>query len=89
MIPCIATLIPQIFCISTQIPHIPTLILRTRLPIPFLAFPPLFSALPSFRYPIPHLTFTDSLFSLYSLRIYFRKTVALVQKRTLLFFATE
>ena len=36
----------------------------------------------------PILTFTDSQLSLYSLRIYFKKIVALVQKRTLPFFTT-
>ena len=36
----------------------------------------------------PILAFTDSLLSLYSLSIYFRKIVALVQKRTLPFFTT-
>ena len=57
LILCIATLIPHIFCISTQIPCIPRLILRIRIPILFLAFPPLFSAFPSFRSPIPHFGF--------------------------------
>ena len=57
MILCIATVIPHNFRISTQIPHIPTLILRTRIPIPFLAFPPLFSGIPSFWSPIPHFGF--------------------------------
>ena len=41
LIPCIATLISYIFHISTQIPHIRTLIIRTNIPIPF---PLLFSA---------------------------------------------
>ena len=45
----IATLIPLIFGISTHIICIPTLILRAHIPISFLAFPPLFSAFPSFR----------------------------------------
>ena len=36
----------------------------------------------------PILALTDSLLSLYSLRSYFRKIVALVQKRTLPFFTT-
>ena len=55
--PCIATLIPHIFCFSTQIPRIPTLISRTRIPILFVVFLPLFSAFPSFRSPIPHFGF--------------------------------
>ena len=57
LIPCIATLIPHIFRISTQIPGIPTLIFRTRIPIPFLAFPSLLFAFFSFRSPIPHFGF--------------------------------
>ena len=51
---CTATLIPNNFCISTQSTRIPTLIPCTRIPIPFLVFPPLFSAFLSFPYPIPH-----------------------------------
>ena len=75
------------FCISIQIPCILTMIPRTRIPIPFLAFPPLFSAFSSCRSTIPQFGFCrqpaqfDSL-----LRIYFWKIVALVQKRTLLFY---
>ena len=57
LIPCIATLIPHIFRISTQIPRIPTLIFHTSIPFPFLVFPPLFSAFSSFRSPIPHFGF--------------------------------
>ena len=45
------------FCISTQFPCIPTLILCTRIHISFLAFRPLFSAFPTFRSPIPHFPF--------------------------------
>ena len=82
------TLISHIFRISTQIPRIPTLILCTRILISFPAFPPLFSAFPSFRSPISILAWTDSLLSLYSLRSYFRKIVALVQKWTVPFFTT-
>ena len=63
LIACISTLIPKIpwwirdlipgiSCISIQLlPRIPTLI--PRIPIPFLTFPPLFSAFLSFRFPIP------------------------------------
>ena len=50
----IATLIPHIFWISTQIPSILTLICRSRISITFLTFLSLFSAFPSFRSPIPH-----------------------------------
>ena len=57
LILCIATVILHIFRIFTQIPCIPRLILRTRIPILFLAFPPLFSACPSFLSPIPHFEF--------------------------------
>ena len=64
--------------------RIPTLIPCTRIIIPFLAFPLLFSAFPSFRSPIPILVFTDSLPSLQFLRICFSKIVALVQKVTFL-----
>ena len=42
---------PIFFCISTQIPEIPTLIPRTGIPIPFLIFPPLFSGFLSFFSP--------------------------------------
>ena len=49
----VATLIPRIFSIFIQIPCIPTLIPRTRILFSFLAFPPLFSAFPSFCSPIP------------------------------------
>ena len=51
---CTATLIPNNFCISTQSTRIPTLIPCTRIPIPFLVFPHLFSAFLSFPYPIPY-----------------------------------
>ena len=58
---------------SHPIPHIPTLILW----ISLILFP---------QFPI--LVFIGSLLGLLSLRIYFRKTVALVQKRTLHFVTT-
>ena len=51
----IATLIPYIFRISTQIPGIPILI--PRIPTPFLTFSHLFSAFSSFRSPILHFEF--------------------------------
>ena len=70
----------------------------------FSAFPRWFSAIAfpshsSHSYPysphfphsvlqLPFLALTDSLLSLYSLRSYFRKIVALVQKRTSPFFPT-
>ena len=57
MILCIAPLIPHIFPISNQIPHIPTLVPRTRIPIPFLAFSPLFSVFHPFRSSIPYFDF--------------------------------
>ena len=59
----ITTLIPHIFCISTQIAHIPTLILRNCIPIPFLQFPPLFCAIPSFCSHIPHFILHNNLFN--------------------------
>ena len=51
---CTAILILNNFCISSQIIRISMLILRARIPIPFLAFQPLFSTFPSFLYPIPY-----------------------------------
>ena len=82
---CITTLIRDIFCISTQIPRIPTLILRTAFPSHSSHFHPYSPHFPHSVLQFSILAFTDSLLSLYSLRIYFRKIVALVQKWTLPF----
>ena len=89
LIPCIAILIPHIFCIFIQIPCIPKL--HSLAP----GFPSNSSHPHPYSLHFPHsilqfsiLDFTDSLLSLQSLRIYFRKIVALVQKRTLPFVTT-
>ena len=63
LIPSIATLIRNIFSISTQIPRIPKLILCTRIPIPFLVLPPLFPHFSHFVLQFLILTFKDSLLS--------------------------
>ena len=76
---------PTFFCISAQIPRIPTLVSRTHIPIPFLAFPLLFFTFSSFHFPILILAYTDSLPTLKSFRIFLRKIVALIQKQTLPF----
>ena len=71
-----------------QISGIPTLIPRTRIPIPFLVFPSSFSAFPSFHSHIPILVFTESLLSCNLVRIYLRKLVVLNQNRILPFLIT-
>ena len=50
---------------------------------------PYFPDIPHFVLQFPILAFTDTVLSLYSLSIYFRTIVALVQKRTLPFFTTS
>ena len=75
LIPCIATLIPHMFCIGTQIGRIPMLI-----PHPIHRIPTLILCISLIPFPLPVLAFTDTLLILNSLRVYFEKIVALVQK---------
>ena len=85
LILCIATLMPHIFRISTQIFHL----LRWFSAPAFQAYSShshLYSPYcPHSVLQFPILAFTDSLPSLCFLRIYFMKLVVLVQKRTLPF----
>ena len=65
------------------------LILCLCIPMPFFAFPPIFAAFTSFRFPIFHFDFYRQPAHFDSLnRSYVWKIVALVQKRVIPFFTT-